>query len=139
MFKVNPDPHQAGYVYQPANTVTAFFPFGADPQCALRDLFDAGFAEEHVNVFTGDKGVSQLDLGGEKHGAWVQFRRGLEQVFADEADVYKRADQVLQSGGWIVTAFTEGDATKKEQAAMIFRAHHSQEVLYWGEWSLERL
>jgi hypothetical protein len=57
----------------------------------------------------------------------------------DETDVYKRADEVLRSGGWIVAAFTEGDATKKERAARIFKAHHSQEVLYWGEWTLECL
>jgi hypothetical protein len=57
----------------------------------------------------------------------------------DEVDVYKRADEVLRSGGWVVTAFTEGDAVKKERAVTIFKAHHSQEVLYWGEWTLERL
>ena len=69
----------------------------------------------------------------------MKFRRGLEQVFGDEAEVYERADEVLRSGGWMVAAFTDDDATKKEQAARIFKAHSGQEVLYWGEWTLERL
>jgi hypothetical protein len=93
MSEVNPDPHQAGYVYQPTNAVTAFFPPGSDPQAAVRELSDAGFTQERVNVFTGEQGASQLDVSGVKHGAWVQFRRALEQVFADEADVYTSARQ----------------------------------------------
>ena len=139
MSVVNPDPHQEGYVYQPTNAVTTFFSAGQDPQGSLRELSKAGFTQERMSVFTGEKGASQLDLSGEKHGAWVKFRRDLEKAFADEAEVYKRADQVLESGGSVVVAFTDGDAAKKANAARIFNAHHGQEVLYWGEWTIERL
>jgi hypothetical protein len=119
--------------------VTAFFPPGQDPQLALRELSDAGFSPDRIDVFTGEQGASQLDLSGEQHGARMKLRRGLEQMFGDEADVYERAEEVLRSGGWVVTAFTDDDATKKEHAARVFKAHHGQEVLYWGEWALERL
>jgi len=139
MSQINADPHQAGYVYQPTNSVTAFFPPYQDPRGALPELSEAGFTQEQIHVFTGEKGASQLDLSGEKHGAWVKFRRGLEQVFADETEIYERADQVLRSGGWVVAAFTDGDATKKEHAARIFKVHHALEVLYWGEWTIEGL
>ena len=63
----------------------------------------------------------------------------LSSLFGDEADVYERADEVLRSGGWVVAAFTDDDTTKKEHAARIFKAHSSQEVLYWWEWALESL
>ena len=138
MSTVNPDPNQAGYVYQPTNAVTASFPRGQEPNGVLRELTDAGFKEEQITVFTGKQGSVQLDLNGENHGAWVRFRRAIEHAFADEADAHQRTDDLLLSGGSLVVAFTDGDAAKKERAASIFKAHQSQEVLYWGEWVLER-
>lgn len=139
MYQVNLDPHRGGYVYQPTGTVTAFFSSSQPPQEALRELSDAGFTQERVHVFTGLPGASRPDLSGEDPDAWVTFRRGLEQVFAEETEVYQRAERVLRSGGWVVAAFTDGDDSKKEHAARIFNAHHGQEILYWGRWTVDRL
>jgi hypothetical protein len=138
MTAVNPDPHQAGYVYQPTNAVTASFPCGQDHRGLLRELSEAGFKDERINVFTGEKGAAQMDVKGENHGAWVKFRLALEHAFADEAKVHQGTDELLRSGGSLVVAFTDGDGTKKERAVSIFRGHQSPEVLYWGEWALER-
>src|SRR6185295_10315825 len=99
MSRINPDPHEAGYAYQPTNAVTAFLPPGHNPQPMLHALSDAGCASEKIDVLVGEEGAAQLDLAGEKHGAWARFRRGLEHAFADETEVYQRAEQVLQSGG----------------------------------------
>jgi hypothetical protein len=138
MITVNPDPHQASYVYQPTNAVTASFPRGQDHKGLLRELSDAGFKDERINVFTGEQGAAQMDVKGENHGAWVKFRLALQHAFADEAKVHQGTDELLRSGGSLVVAFTDGDAAKKERAINIFRSHQSQEVLYWGEWALER-
>jgi hypothetical protein len=46
---------------------------------------------------------------------------------------------MLQSGGWVVAVFTDGDATKNEHAARIFKAHEGEEILYWGRWTIARL
>jgi hypothetical protein len=139
MSQINTDPHQSGYVYQPTYAVTAFFPPGQDPRGALPELSEAGFPQSRIQVFTGEKGAALLDLSGEQHGAWVRFQRGLEKLLADENEIYQRVDHLLRSGGWVVEAFTSGDAAKKEQAVRIFKAHHAQEILYWGEWTIETL
>jgi hypothetical protein len=113
MSRTNPDPHEAGYVYQPTRAVTAFFPANRGVQAMLGALSEAGFAGEKVDVFSGVRGAEQLDLTGETHGAWVRFRRGLESALADEAEVYQRAEQVLRAGRSVVAVFTDGGAGER--------------------------
>lgn len=139
MSRINADPHENGYVYQPTDAVTAFLPPDHNLQPMLHALSEAGCTSEKVDVFVGKKGAAKLDLAGERHGAWVRFRRGLEHVFADETEVYQRAEQVLQSGGSIVAVFTDGDAGEKERAAGILKTHNGEEVTYWGSTTIERL
>ena len=136
---INPDPHEAGYVYQPTKSVTAFFPTGQDLQGMLDALSEAGFAKENVDVFMGAHGAAQMDLPGDTHGAWVQFVRSLESAFADESEVLHRAEIVLKSGGSVVAVLTDGESAQRESAAGILNAHHGQEVTYWGPLVQERL
>lgn len=105
----------------------------------LGALSEAGFASEKVDVFAGEQGAAQLDSDGEKHGAWVRFRRGLEHALADESEVRERGEQVLRSGGSIVAVHTDGEAAQKERAAGALKTHHGEEVTYWGSMVIERL
>jgi len=139
MSQVNPDPHDAGYVYEPTHAVTADFPHGVDVQALQRALTNAGFGPDQMQVLQGEAGAVQLDLKGERHGGWVHFRRELERVFADETVVLDRAEEVLQSGGVVVAAFTGGDAARKAQAAQVLKSHGGQAVRYWGQFTIERL
>src|SRR5436309_1537353 len=113
MSRTTPGPLEAGYVYHPTMAVTAFFSTGQGGQAILDALSEAGFACEKVELFSGGPGIERLDLAGERHGAWVRFRRGLESVLADEAGVYQRAEQVLRSGGSVVAVFTDGGEGQK--------------------------
>jgi hypothetical protein len=137
--RINLDPHEDGYVYERTNSVTAFIPAGEDVQPMLRALSDAGCASDTIDVFAGVQGAAKLDLAGEKHGAWVRFWRGLESALADEAEVYQRAEKVLQSGGSVVAVFTDGDAGAKDRAVEILKTHHGNEVTFWGNMTIERL
>jgi hypothetical protein len=139
MSRINPDPHQGGYTFLPIKRVTAFFPPGQEIRKVLDALSEAGFAREQIEVFVGDEGASKLDLSGEEHGIVVQIMRGLERIFADEAEVVQRADQLLRSGGTLVAVFTEGDDAKKNRAAEILKAFNGQGVRYWGNWTIEQL
>jgi len=138
MPRINPDPHEDGYVYDRTNSVTAFLPAGQDVQPVLRALSDAGCASDTIDVFMGVQGATQLDLAGDKHGAWVRFWRGLEKALADEDEVYRHAENVLQSGGSMVVVFTDGDASRKDRAVEILKAHHGKEVTFWGNNTIER-
>jgi hypothetical protein len=139
MSQINPDPHAAGYAYQPTHAVTAEFPHGVDVQALQRALADVGFGPDAVQVFQGAAGADQLDLHGDRHGAWVHFRRALERVFADESEAFDRTEEILRSGGVAVAAFTGEDAARKALAAEVLKSHGGQEVLYWGKWTIERL
>lgn len=139
MTRINPDPHESGYVYQPTKAVTALFSASQGVQAMLDELSKAGFSGAKVDVFWGEQGADRLDLAGEKHGAWVRFRRGLESVFADEPEVYQRAEQVLRSGGTIVAVLTDGGAVEKEAAVGVLKVHHGEEVTYWGNVVIEHL
>src|SRR3954465_9547575 len=158
MSQVNPDPHDEGYVYQPTQAVTARFPAGVDDQAVERALIDAGFPPDQLMVFEGKEGAVQLDLQGVRHGGWVEFRRGVERLFTDETAIFDRTEEGLMSGGVMVGAFTGGggtpkkrsggvmgaafaggDATLKGRAVEVLKAHGGQEVVYWGEWTIQRL
>ena len=43
MIRVNPDPHEHGYQYEPTRAVTAIFPTGRATDGVLDRLADAGF------------------------------------------------------------------------------------------------
>lgn len=138
MSPINPDPHDAGYVYQPTHAVTAHFPRGADFPAIQRALADE-FGADRIQVFEGAAGAARLDLHGDRHGGWVRFRRALERLFADETAVFDRAEELLRSGGGVVAVFTGGDAARKARATAVLKSYGEQEVRYWGEFSIDRL
>jgi hypothetical protein len=139
MIRINPDPHTGGYVYFPARAVTAMFPAGCDVQPVLRELAKAGFMDDRIDVFTGKKGAKELDLEGQRHGLWVRFTRGIEELFEDEYEEFEKAQRTLDAGGSVVAVFTLKDLEKKRQAASILKNHHGQDVMYWGPWLVEYL
>ena len=59
-------------------------------------------------------------------------RRSLEEMFADDADVFHQADHALRSEGTVVEVFTRGDKAKKARAAEILEVAGGQDVIYWG-------
>jgi len=136
---INPNIHAQGYKFQPTHAVTADFPKGVDVPALLRALGDAGFKPEEIDVFQGAAALEQLDLHGDRHGAWVHFRRALESTFADEASAFNRVEEILKSGGVAVATSTGGDAARKARAAEVLKAHGGQDVRYWGTLTIERL
>jgi hypothetical protein len=46
---------------------------------------------------------------------------------------------VLRSGGSRVAVLTDGEAPQKDRAATTLKAHHGEEVTYWGSTVIERL
>jgi len=138
MARINPDPHRAGYKFQPTHAVTASFPPAVDIPALEKALTGADIAPDQVHIFQGKVGAAWLDLRGEEHGAWVQLRRKLEQMFEPyEAWVFDQAEQMLRSGGTVVIAFTGGDEARKAQVIELLKSHGGKEVRYWGPKSME--
>jgi hypothetical protein len=132
MIRINPDPHSGGYVYFPTHAVTAFFPPGEDIRPVLKELSAAGFPDDVIEAFTGSEGLEKLDPEGRHHGWWVRFKRAINDMFFEDDQEFWRAEQILKAGGSVVAVFTFKDREKKERAAGILKAHHGQDVMYWG-------
>jgi hypothetical protein len=132
MIRLNPDPQTGGYAYMPFRSVTSRFPAGSDVQGTLRDLKQAGFRDDQIDVFTGEFGADQLDTEGRSHGVWVRFVRGLQDMFTDEAPLFHRADETLRSGGSVLAIFTEGQEQERRRASEILKARGGIDTVYWG-------
>lgn len=139
MSQINPNPHVAGYVYDPTGAVTAFYSPKVNVEEVSRALEYAGFDADQVQAFQGEAGESQLDLKAEHHGGWVHFLRALERAFADEVEILDKAERVLKTGGGMVAVHTGGDVPRKAQAAEILKSHGGHDVHYWGKWIIERI
>src|SRR5271166_1348956 len=124
MAEINPDPHHAGYQYQPNQAVTASFPHGVDIKKLEKALTGPGwFSADQLHVFEGQKGADKLDLKGERHGPWAQFRRKLEHAFGSyESWVFDHAEEMLSLGGVVVVAFTGGDAARKAREVELLKS-----------------
>lgn len=133
MPEVNRDPHSAGYMYEPTHAVTANFPQGVNVEVLQGAFTVAGFVPDQVYVFQGRAGADQLDLKGERHGGWVQFRRKLEQAFRSyETSIANQAEEVLRSGGAVAAVITGGDAARKVRAVEVLESHGGRNVRYWA-------
>jgi hypothetical protein len=138
MSLINPDPHRDRYVFEPMHVVTAKIPHEVDLHALQKAFTGADFAREQVHVFQGQAGANELDLSGQRHGGWVQFRRKLESVYLGyEAWVFEQAEETLRSGGVVVVVTTGPDDARKDQAAEILKSLGGNGVRYWGPKSME--
>ena len=139
MIRLNPDPRTGGYAYMPVRSVTSRLPAGRDARGAVEALTRAGFRDDQIDVFTGQPGADQLDARGQSHGVWVRFVRALEDLFTDEAELFRRADETLRAGGSVVAVFTAGREEERRRAAEVLNAHGGTDTVYWGGWVTEHL
>jgi len=139
MIRVNPDPHEHGYQYEPTRAVTAIFPTGRDTTGVLKDLTAAGLDQQRVYVFTGPEGAARLDPEGKHHGPWVRARRFLTGQFDEGREVLHKEEEALRAGGTVLEVFTDGEPAQREQAAAILKAAGGTDVMYWGRLMAEYL
>jgi hypothetical protein len=102
-------------------------------------LTGAGFRDDQIDVFTEGAGVDQLDPRGQSHGIWVRFGRILEDMLADAAQLFRRADETMRAGGSVLAVFTPGREEVRHRAAEILKSHGGTDTVYWGGWVTEQL
>jgi hypothetical protein len=139
MIRLNPNPRTGGYAYMPVRSETSRFPAGSDAQGAVQALTGAGFRDDQIDVFSGESGADQLDTEGRLHGVWVRFVRALEDLFTDEAQLFRRADETMRSGGSVVAVFTAGREEERRRASEILKSHGGTDTVYWGGWVTEHM
>jgi len=131
MIRLNQNPQSVRYAYKPIRSVTSLFLAGRDVQGVVQALTRAGFRDDQIDLFSGEIGADQLDTEGQLHGFW--------DMFADEAQLFHRADQTMRSGGSVVVVFTAGKAEERRRASDILMSHGGIDTVYWGRLVTEHM
>jgi len=136
--KVNPDPHADGFTPQPIRSVTARMDDLDDLIVAMRALKAAGFSEDDASVFTGEEGLSKLDLHGENHGILARVIRALESLTAEER-ANLECETALKEGCLFVCVSTDGSDEQKAAVNQILKDHNARNLSFFGRWTVEHL
>jgi hypothetical protein len=135
---VNPDPHAEGFQIQPTNHVTAVIDDLDDVVSAVQCLREAGFSDDELSVFIGRGGLLKLDLHGERHGILGRIVRAADSLTSNE-QANQEAEEALKAGRAYLTVLTDGGEEQKNTAERVLKAHHANNVRYYGRWTVEPL
>ena len=140
MTVVNPDPHQEGYVFVPANRILSLFLALPEVRTVVRELRSLGFGDTDIEVFSGQAGAKVLDLSGEAHGVMPRFIRNLEALLVPEdGETFRQADEAMRGGGFTIAVRMDGREALKPKVGEVFRSHGGTLIRYWKHWVVESL
>jgi hypothetical protein len=131
MVRINPDRHVDGYLYAPTRAVTAMFGKGVNTDSLLRELVEAGFVDEQIDIFVGEQGAYQFDAEGKRHGPWVRFRRFLERMLDETHGRLHRIDETLRNGGCMIEVLIT-DLDRRHRVIEVLKIAGGIDVIYWG-------
>ena len=136
MARVNPSSQNEQGQYNPVNRVTGLFDSHDAVTAALRDLEDAGFARNDIDILAGTEGEQVLDPSGNAStmGRWY---RKLEDWISDTSKFQELASATLTAGGYVIAAKPVDD-TSRERAMEILTRHGARDVKYWATWYVEQ-
>ena len=101
---------------------------------------DASFADDDIEVFSGESGANMLDLSGQEHGVVPRFMRDLEALLVPEdGDTFREADLAMRGGAFTVAVRMDGREDLKPKVGEIFRSHGGTLIRYWKHWVVESL
>ena len=136
MARVNPSLQNEQGQYNPVNRVTGLFDSHDAVTAALRDLEDAGFARDDIDILAGTEGEHALDPSGNAStmGRWY---RKLEDWVSDTSKFQELASATLTAGGYVIAAKPADDASR-ERAMKILTRQGARDVKYWATWYVEQ-
>ncbi len=138
MARVNPPLQEENAPYNPVNKVTGVFDAHDQVTMTLRELAEAGFARQDIDVFSGAEGEQAIDPSGDSMGAAGRFFRKLENWVSDTAKFHELAAATLQAGGFIVSAHAEGSEPRKDIAMDILTRNGARDVKFWSKFYIEQ-
>ncbi len=105
---------------------------------AIQHLTQAGFSDNDLSVFIGTDGLAKLDLHGKKDGIMGRIVRAADSLTSNQ-QANQEAEDALKTGSAYVTVLTDGGEEQKRTAERILKAHHANNVRYYGQWTVEPL
>ena len=138
MARVNPVLQDEQVQYNPIHRVTGLFDNHDAVTSAVRDLEEAGFPPDAIDLFAGADGEQALDPSGDTGGTVGRLFRKLEDLVSDTSKFHELAAAMLHAGGFVVAANTEGADPRKAAAMDILTRHGARDVKYWAQWYVEQ-
>ena len=136
MARKNPD---GSFELYPYEKLIGLIDREADLRSALAELEEAGFDDERVYYFHGEKGLRILDLERYRHGLLIKITRALEKDIPREAvEGVKTIEENLRRGSFFVTVLAETEEMK-ESALEILRQNEVYNIHYFHTLTVEQL
>ena len=137
MARVNPSLPNEQAQYNPIHRVTGLFDAQDAVASAVRDLEDAGFARNDIDILAGSQGEQVLDASGANSTTGWWYRK-LEDWVSDTSKFQEVAAATLHSGGFVIAAKPGSDDALKTAAMDILTRHGARDVKYWATWYVEQ-
>lgn len=138
MARVNPLLPTEHAQYNPIHHVTGLFESHDAASSAVRDLTDAGFSHDAIDLFSGVDGEQALDPSGDTLGTAGRWFRKIEDWVSDTSKFHELAAATLNAGGFVVAARVGDDEARKGAAMDILTRHGARDVKYWSQWYVEQ-
>jgi hypothetical protein len=126
------------FISYPSNKVVGFIDDPNDAQAALRDLKEAGFKTDEIEVLTGEEGARRIDVTGREHGPLARIVRSIQKLGDYESEHVKRHEQELLAGHFGIGVTAE-EGRDREEVRRIPKSHNGHFINYYGNWAMEKL
>jgi hypothetical protein len=135
MARKNPD---GSFELYPYEKLIGLIDRETDLRSALAELEEAGFDDERVYYFHGEKGLRILDLDGDEHGLLTMIVRALQKSISREAEEgMKAVKESMRRGSFFVTVLAETEEMK-DSALDIFKNHEAYNIHYFHTLNVEQ-
>jgi hypothetical protein len=138
MARVNPHLPNEGIEYNPTHRVTGLFDAHDGVTSAVRELEDAGFARDDIDIFAGAEGEQALDPTGEAAGTVGRWFRKIEDLVSDTSKFHEIASATLNAGGFVVATRADPPDLRKGVAMDILTRNGARDVKYWSNFYVEQ-
>ena len=138
--KPNDETGGSEFTFDPTDKVVGVIDDANDAKAAPRDLKAAGFATEEIELLTDEAGARLIDPHDAEHDVLIHIFRSSQELpaFYDAPGLLKRIEKELADDHYFVAVHPE-DATLRERAHDILKAHSGHFINFYGRWAAQGL
>lgn len=122
----------------PDNSVIGIVDKYPDARATLKDLTDAGFAEDEIGILCGKIGAEEVDAEGTEHGVLGKIARVIREFGDVDNPQKERHEHELREGHFMIAVRAE-EENKRNQALNILKSHGGHFINFYSPWVIENL
>lgn len=113
----------------PTNHLFCVVDTKAQVDAILEGLYALGYAEQAVNVATGEEAVERVDIEGERSGLRGRLVRAIQRL-GGEFEAMRNYMAAMKAGRYVVTAPADDDEDRDAVVAL-FQEHDAEQVAHF--------